>query len=33
MVAGRIMQDLGKGKLSIMKECKEFKKGIHMLEW
>ena len=27
------MQDLGKGKLTIMRECKEFKKGIHMLEW
>lgn len=33
LVAGHHMQDLGKGKLGIMKECKEFKKGIHMLEW
>ena len=32
LMAGHI-QDLGKGKLGIMKECKEFKKGIHMLEW
>lgn len=33
LAAGHHMQDLGKGKLGIMKECKEFKKGIHMLEW
>ena len=26
-------QELGKAKISIMRECKDFKKGIHLLEW
>ena len=27
------LQGLGEAKLSSMNECKEFKRGIHMLDW
>ena len=27
------LQGLGEGKLVSMEECKDFKRGIHMLEW
>ena len=28
-----LLQELGKSKIGIMRECKDFKKGIHLLEW